>query len=208
MPCVICTSGDQPCCYNCWPSVELTRSSLDGLPKYSAADYRQLSPFILPFKDHSLMSMTRVLAPLATSALNAIDADLRVALAVREDLPLTVVFPPSSRANMRKRGFNPTERILRLAADQRRFQVRAAFKWARGVSDQGSLSKDGRIQNLAESMIATHSNLEQVLIFDDVTATGSTLREMRRALEKNGNRVVGYCVLAESFLISTPQSVG
>lgn len=181
---------------------------MDGLLKYSAAEYRQLSPFILPFKDQALTAMTRVLAPLATEALNAIHAELQASNLVRVDLPVTVVFPPSSRASLRKRGFNPAERILRLAADPRCFEVKAAFRWVRAVSDQGSLTKEHRIENLADSLTAVHSNLAQVLIFDDVTATGSTLREMRRALEKNGSRVVGYCVLAESFLNLTPQTFG
>lgn len=106
---------------------------------------------------------------------------------------------------MRKRGFNPAERILRLAVPQRGFRVQPGFVWVRGVSDQGKLGRGERLQNLAGSMRASVHGLSNVLIFDDVTASGSTLREMRRALEAEGNRVVGYCVVAESFLNLPPQ---
>lgn len=204
MPCLVCGEGDQPCCLDCWPKPEISISLLDGLPKVSGADYRNLSPFILPLKDQGLMAMVRVLAPIASQALSAMAEHLERQSVISSGSRINLVYPPSSRANMRKRGFNPAERLLRLAGSSNQFRIHDGFDLMRGVSDQGQLTKAGRELNLVGSLRATLHGLERVLIFDDITASGATLREMRRALEVAGNRVVGHCVLAESFLKSTP----
>lgn len=146
------------------------------------------------------MSMSRVLAPIVTEAISEVLRQVPEASPVDSSQKTVIVFPPSSRANMRKRGFNPAERLLRLGLPRHDIEIRSGFAWLRGVADQGGLSQDGRARNLVGSMRATVSNLPRVLIFDDISASGATLREMRRALEASGNQVIGFCVLAESFL--------
>ena len=203
MPCLICKAGDQPCCASCWPHSQINVSSLAGLPKVSGADYRDLSAFILPFKDNSLMSMTRILAPIVSEALVAARAQVIATGAIAPTERINLVYPPSSRSNARRRGFNPTERLLRLGAPARHYFIHDGLRLLRQASDQGALDREGRLINLTGAMEAKIRNLERVLIFDDIVASGATLTEMRRAMEAAGNRVIGYCVLAESFLNST-----
>lgn len=196
MPCVVCGMGDQPCCESCRPQPKITLSNLGGLPKISGSEYHRIRDFLLPFKDEGLYSMATVLKPIVKAALRA---SLDQAGQAR---PITVVYPPSTRANFRKRGFNPAERLLKLAITDGGIHVAKGFAWQRGVSDQGALDREGRKGNLDGSLRSLLHGNSGVLVFDDVTASGATLQEMGRALVENDNRLLGYCVLAESFLKS------
>ena len=116
---------------------------------------------------------------------------------------ITLVCPPSSRRNWRKRGFNPADLILRSALmhlPSNRWQLKSGFRFARKVSDQGALNREGRRTNLTGSLDSQISGEQGIVVFDDVAATGSTLTEMTRALEVADNRIVGYSLLSESFL--------
>jgi predicted amidophosphoribosyltransferase len=200
MPCVVCGTGDQPCCDSCWPQPKITVSDLGGLPKISGTEYPQIRDFLLPFKDDGLYSMATVLAPIVRAALQAVLEQ------VSENRPITVVYPPSTRANFRRRGFNPAERLLKRAITDAGIHAAKGFAWQRGVSDQGALDREGRKGNLDGSLRSVLRGNSGVLVFDDVTASGATLQEMGRALVENDNRLLGYCVLAESFLKMEPST--
>ncbi len=173
-------------------------------------DYLDLRDFLLPYKDESLVSLERVLVPVVTDTLMFTRANL-LSLGLLNPLEkLHLAFPPSSRKNFKKRGFNPTQRLLRLAAPRQFFQLTSLLRLERSTDDQGRLDAAARSRNLDGAMQVREQTSASILVFDDVTATGSTLREMNRALVSAENRVIGYCALAESFLkkdTANPQRV-
>lgn len=197
MACLGCGRGDQPICSKCWPQSNLHLSEFLGRPRVSACDYQDLKGFLLPYKDQSLTVLSKLLGSMVVDSLGELER--RISVKGR----ITLVYPPSSLQNWRKRGFNPAELILRSAIMQLppgRWRLKKAFRFARKVGDQGALSREERQANVEASLVSQISNERAIVVFDDVAATGSTLAEMSRALEVADNRIVGYCLLSESFL--------
>lgn len=110
------------------------------------------------------------------------------------DHPDALLVPvPTGRAAFRRRGYRVPELLMRRAGLAPTRLLRAA----RRTDDQRDLDLDERRRNVAGSMRARHARGdEEVLIFDDVVTTGSTLDEGARALRAAGFRVCGALALA------------
>lgn len=150
----------------------------------------QLSPeihaAISAYKDRSVTALAKDLALIAerlteTSAWAEADC---------------IVYPPSTPKAFRKRGFSPTGLILKKI---RHGVPTVELRLAKRVTDQRSLRAEQRIQNLAGAYRSPGLVGKKVLLFDDVSTTGATLREMQRAVEVSGAQVTGFCVLARSI---------
>lgn len=71
---------------------------------------------------------------------------------------------------------------------------------SRLVRDQSLLTTQERWQNQTQSMVARHQVNGSVILIDDISTTGATLLEARRAVEDSGGKVIGFCTLAETLL--------
>lgn len=126
------------------------------------------------------------------------------------DRPVLLVPVPSRAVVVRSRGHDPMLRTTRLAANQlRRWGLDATvvgvLQTRTVVRDQSGLHAVDRARNLAGSMQASGTRLQQTLrrrpgaslvITDDVLTTGSTAREAQRALEDGGATVAGIATVA------------
>jgi ComF family protein len=110
---------------------------------------------------------------------------------------------PSSRENYKKRGFMPTNVLAKRVS--RAFgqgcAVANALSFRRKVEDQSRLDSNSRRKNLEGSMLAdARVSGRQVVLFDDVVTTGSTMLEAGRAVTLAGGNVIGFLAFAETIL--------
>lgn len=129
-------------------------------------------------------------------------ADELLALAAEEiGMPLLIPVPmhPSRR---KTRGHNQTEILCQAAC----LHLREAYEYRPDVLTratetplQQGLQRSKRLKNVAGSMVATEAVRDRVcMVIDDVTTTGATLAEAKRALLKAGARRVHCVALAKS----------
>lgn len=149
---------------------------------------------------------------------------LRLAVAVagalgpqwsRDRTRVVLVPVPSRPGVVRRRGDDPTRRLVRAAAralGRRGVEVGvvSALTSARGVQDQAGLGAVERHRNLAGSMrcarparLASYGRI-RVVVCDDVLTTGATLSEAARALRAVGVGVNRAAVVAAVRRTSTP----
>ena len=104
-----------------------------------------------------------------------------------------IVSIPLSRKNMNEKGFNHGDLLAEMLAKQiptLQFLPRALRK-TRHTEPQKNLPRGKRLANLKRSMEVSGKYLEKVrgrcvIVVDDVTTTGATLEEAKRALQKQG----------------------
>lgn len=105
---------------------------------------------------------------------------------------------PLSTVRRQERGFNQSERIARAIASRDEsgtFQVQRLLEKTRDTQPQTQLSKKQRQKNVREVFQARNANQlpeDIIIVIDDVTTTGATLMEARRALQaETPARVIG-----------------
>ena len=109
----------------------------------------------------------------------------RVCEAPRPDL---IVVPPSTRARLRERGFNPALEIASVVARRCGAPLdRAAVARLRQDAPQAGLSRSRRLRNLRDTFTCTR-RLDglHVTIVDDVITTGATAEAIARVLKAAG----------------------
>jgi ComF family protein len=90
-----------------------------------------------------------------------------------------------------RRGYNQALEIGRPIARALGLPVFDALQRSGGLPTQRSLSRKGRLRNLAGAFVAGPAVAGQrILLIDDVTTTGSTLRQATRALHAAGATAV------------------
>ncbi len=113
-----------------------------------------------------------------------------------------IVPVPLSKKRLRERGFNQSELIAehlsdKINADGGKMSVRAAAGVLRKIKDTPSQvsikDKEERLKNLAGSFGVKNPDLikdKNIIVIDDVTTTGATLKEARAALKESGAKRV------------------
>lgn len=114
---------------------------------------------------------------------------------------LILVPVPSDPGAVRRRGWDTTRGLARAVAWRlTRAGVPAAaaavLRLTRPVADQAGLSSASRVTNLAGAHAAQRAPSGPVIVVDDLTTTGASLREARRALGSRGCDVWGSVVVA------------
>lgn len=166
-----------------------------------------VSRLVTAHKDRGALGLAPVLAaPLALS----VHALLRHCRSTR---PVLLVPVPSAAAAVRRRGYDATATLARLAAGRlrRRYRVRSARLLAQraGVRDQAGLTAAERSRNLdgalrlraglaggRRSWAGARGPEALVVLVDDVVTTGSSLAEAARALRAAGIPVLGAATVA------------
>jgi ComF family protein len=112
----------------------------------------------------------------------------------RLPLPTYVIVPiPLSKRRGNERGFNQAEEIARrLAATMNMTMTANALVRIRNTKPQTEMNGlEGRLQNLRGCFLATPVVAgRNILLIDDVTTSGTTLREAARALRAAGARKI------------------
>ena len=118
---------------------------------------------------------------------------------------------PSAARTVRRRGFDATASMARLAARRLRVRypmsVRSALTQARRVADQAGLRAAARQENLAGAYrlrrpIATGA----AVLVDDLVTTGSSLTEAARVLRAARIPVLGAATVAATARVRPPRS--
>jgi predicted amidophosphoribosyltransferase len=159
-----------------------------------------LSHLVTAHKDHGALGLAPVLAGrLALS----VDTLLR---GCHWQGPVVLVPVPSAAAAVRRRGYDATATLARVAARRLRARhrvvVRRLLVQRRGVRDQAGLGAAARSANLDGALRVRrgpHTALPAgavVVVVDDVVTTGSTLTEAARALEAAGVVLLGAATVA------------
>jgi len=213
--CAGCGALDQPFCVACLAAVAPSprvrilesggpRSRTDAfvsLAVCSALEYSGAVRCLIPaLKD---AGCTHVAGPLGA----ALGSAVKIVMNGAGSLEIASI--PSTRASVRRRGYEPVALLLRRAG----LRGTRVLGRARQTRDQAGLSEAERWSNVADSMRSRTRSLvgRRFVIVDDVLTTGATLIEARRALEVAGAQVVGAATLAytrrRADCVSKPMSV-
>lgn len=200
--CVICSKSPKLLCQGCFPLNNPSTFELMSARGISSFEYEaEFGKVLGGFKDRALLQLS---TRLAQSWL------LDFERAVAEFRPELILVPPSSRANFRKRGYNPIEFLVKKTLSVSSANVRTlsveTLKLARQTKDQASLNQSQRAVNLSGAFCYQGNPNTRVLLIDDVLTTGATLKEMVRAVRAKGAEVAGICVLAQRTLVIDSQS--
>jgi ComF family protein len=189
--CLACGKRPNPLCESCIPEFGVYPEG-DRLV-FAAELEEDLTTILSALKDKNRVALIR---PLANG--------LRPALvfAIEKFTPTLIVCPPTSKRNFRKRGFNPALQLFRAANSSSLEVTDKLLKLRSQPRDQRGLDHQQRKENLEGAFIA-RPNQHRVLLVDDVLTTGATLAAAAKALEISGAIVVGSCVLARRFSISS-----
>ncbi|CND90077.1 putative amidophosphoribosyltransferase [Mycobacterium tuberculosis] len=142
-------------------------------------------------------------ASLAVPLGEALATSLRAALAPGPDPPAAVVvWVPSGRRAVRRRGHDPLRGLAeaaarRLRADGMPLTAVDALRQRGRVADQAGLTAERRAANLRGAIEARADVAgRRVVLVDDVVTTGASLAEAARALRAAGADVTGAATIA------------
>jgi ComF family protein len=180
----------------------------DGFPvTVTSSDYdRLLRRVINAHKERQALILTRFLAERLALSVHA----LLTSKPDAADASRIVLVPiPSAARTVRRRGFDATASMARLAARRLRgrypMTVRQALTQARPIADQAGLSARERQLNLAGAFRLRGSiRADAVVLVDDLVTTGSSLTEAARVLGMAGIPVLGAATVAATVRLRTP----
>lgn len=176
-------------CRDCWRAVQSSWSDEDG--RVAALSHEGLARrLVLGLKYRNARP---VVAGLADRLVEALDDPAAVDV---------VTWAPTSSRRIAERGFDPAELLARAVARRLGKPCRRLLRRQRGAGPQTGKSRQDRLigpQFTARPMWRSH----RVLVVDDVTTTGATLRVAAAALVAAGAAEV-RCVAAAA----TPRSSG
>jgi predicted amidophosphoribosyltransferase len=149
-------------------------------------------------KERQALALTSLLAERLALSVHGLLASK--AYAVRTST-IVLVPIPSASSTIRRRGFDATASMARVAARRLRFRyqlrVRSALTQARRVVDQAGLGATARQENLAGAFrLRRPISAATAVLVDDLVTTGSSLTEAARALRAAGIIVLGAATVA------------
>lgn len=177
------------------------RTAPEGLPPpWTVAAYEgPLRTILSAYKERG---RTALAVPLGEALATAVHAAL-----AKLEPPQTVVWVPSRRRSVRRRGYDPLRGAVAVALHRLRgdgLQVTAvnALRQRRRVGDQAGLTAAQRLTNLDGALEVIRPEIagRQVILVDDVVTTGASLSEAARAL-----RAAGATPTAAATIAATPR---
>ena len=149
-------------------------------------------------KERQALALTSLLAERLALSVHGLLAS--EAYAVRTST-IALVPIPSASSTVRRRGFDATASMARVAARRLRcryqLRVRSALIQARRVVDQAGLGATARQENLAGAFrLRRPISTGAAVLVDDLVTTGSSLTEAARALRAAGIIVLGAATVA------------
>ena len=118
--------------------------------------------------------------------------ELLKAYGVIDDIDAVIPVPASLKRRI-TRGYNHTEKISRHLSFLSGIDVIKAVRKTKETGEQKTLSRSERLVNLKGCYCMSKRNIvrnKTVLLIDDVTTTGATLKEISELLQSEGNNVI------------------
>ncbi len=112
-----------------------------------------------------------------------------------------VVFPPRSKKNIRRYGFDQSEMIASALAKKLCIPCLKALHRTGHHKEQKLLSAEQRRKNVSGAFTSdakSLSDVKKVILFDDVMTTGATINECTKILKKSGVRKITVLTLART----------
>jgi len=183
-----------------WSSTRLIDVGIEGVAAACVGEYDGwLRELILTHKERSAWSLATPLGGLLAHAVRALG----------DGSPVVLVAVPSRRGTVRRRGHDPALRMTRAAATALRGQgiqayARPLLRVRLPVRDSVGLTAAQRRLNLVDAFAAARGASREVarlgaariIVCDDVTTTGTTLREACAALSLAGIPASGAATIA------------
>ncbi len=199
--CIGCGKQAEGICARCIQTLRRAPHT-DGKSAFAAFDYGQslVERAIRDFKYHRRSEAALALARAAAPHLCEFVADALQSISAQE---IVLVPIPQYRARAAARGFNQSVLIARTIAPLLEgARVEALLEKIRPTTAQASLKrKTERLENLKHAM-RTRADVDPgalYVLIDDVTTTGATFAEARRALLASGARRVLCAALAHGY---------
>lgn len=183
-------------CADCFAQLAKPATPIRLFQRQSAFDFLHcsylyqppLSRWIKSFKDRQQLAQLPKLIWLMQQQvplLNQIDA---------------VVYVPSARSKLLKRGFNPAELLARGLAQHYHWPVLAHGLKKHAAADQRGLNRHQRLLNSRRSLGVGKLDLtgKRILLIEDVLTTGATAYAAALALKQQGAQWVGVWALART----------
>jgi ComF family protein len=156
-----------------------------------------VGPYEPPLRNMILNLKARGATSITSSLASLLAAEIRRDGRLEGDEVIVPV--PSSPKTLRMRGYNHAELLANAVAKNLGLPfLPDALSKIRHTEDQASLPRLARIRNLEGCFSAKRGAVEgqSILLIDDITTTGTTLRECARALKQEGAFKVSAAVLA------------
>ena len=112
-----------------------------------------------------------------------------------------ILFPPRSKKNKRRYGFDQSEMIASALAKKLCIPCLKAIHRTGHHKEQKLLSAEQRRKNVSGAFTVDEKSLnavQKVILFDDVMTTGATINECTKQLKKSGVRKVTVLTLART----------
>jgi predicted amidophosphoribosyltransferase len=195
--CAGCATPDVALCTEC--NVELRPAPFvtalaDGTRAWAGLPYGGvLRNVLLQFKENNRTDTAVFLAPVLASAIGSAERDAVMRGVLSAGEPFRLVCVPSSAAAWRRRGYHPTERLVRRAG----FVCSPVLASVAGGSIQKSLTVQQRLVN-RRGAFRSRRDLSgwRIILVDDVLTTGATLSAAVETIRWAGGSVVGVAVAA------------
>lgn len=208
--CIGCKKLGEYLCPNCFANIKFStrnicakcqRPSIDGLthPKcqnpymidgiVAGVEYRGIIKkliYQMKYKPH-VKDLARPASALLYEAL------IQNESAMMFLTPETVIASvPLSRERQAKRGYNQSEEIAKSLSTRLGLPYKRLLKRTRNTRPQFDLKKEARLKNVKDAFVLNNPATIQpiVLIVDDVSTTGATLRECAKVLKRRGAKKV------------------
>ncbi|MFA1539760.1 ComF family protein [Actinomadura monticuli] len=173
-------------------------------PPWTVAAYEgPLRAILAAYKERG---RTALAAPLGEALATAVRAALPPAAGADVRAPPVMVWVPSGRRAVRRRGYDPTRGVAevavrRLRADGVPVTMADVLRQRGRVADQAGLTAVQRAANVRGAVEARACVAgRRVVLVDDVVTTGASLAEAARAL-----RAAGADVTATAAIAATPR---
>lgn len=192
-PCILCQRTGAAMCDSCVSNFDIQRNELskEAISGYSFSDYSiQSAAVINAIKEQGQTSLIKFMT----------DFMLRYWPEEYRDVLLVPI--PSSKVNLKRRGFSHTELLARrLSRGLVTVQTASLLKSVSTRSDQVGLSFAEREQNLIGAFKGDLRFIQDksrpVVLIDDVFTSGATMAQAWATLEELGVPVAGFCVFAQ-----------
>ncbi len=177
-----------------WQALSMPQKLSDGTLTLFHYENKMVKNGILAVKRRNNSEMAEIMARIAADFLLEELSEMEIMNDFRDPIIIGI---PMSRKNIQSKGFNHSEEYAkRIAALLPNVEfVQKMLVKTRETEPQKNLPRAKRITNLKHSMEANKKYLEKikgrcVIVVDDVSTTGATLSEARRALLSSGARKV------------------